>query len=461
MAGRGDASAKEWIAVRVQLGVPVLDAGYTLVPNLLLDHYEALGLTDGTALFVIRLLRQGTGGRKMSLDSPGTREHLQALQNQNLLSVRRWPDSVELRLDVLFHNLARLADWLADGGSPGDFRLEVPAEMLAGSESATERFDSAEFEAEMADVLAAFVAANRRLASPTEKEQIRNLAIRFDAAARAADEASNGPAWVMAALRFVVERNPEDSISVSDLEEALERRVAAAGDTAGPADQSATAVRQEVTARVRQMSAQEKEALETVVMAYRGISGRPPDDRLILTLMRLSEEYGPTWVLNAIHETGKVQQLISPEYVESILVRWRSEGHIPDASKPAESPPVTDPLLVRVVALYEQEIGPLTPQVRDQLLALTEEFQEVDRWRRAFAEAAKSNARNLRYVEAVLRKKGKKPARPARRTTARQRRGATREGAWTEEELDAARRESLSETPIDVEAFLDKETGAT
>jgi hypothetical protein len=233
MAGRGDASAKEWIAVRVRLGVPALDAGYTLVPNLLLDHYEALGLTDGTALFVIRLLRQGTGGREMSPDSPKTREYLQALQDRGLLSVRRWPDGVELRLDALFHNLARLADWLADGGSPDDFRLETPAEMLAGSESAMERFDSAEFEAEMADVLDAFVAANRRLASPAEKEQIRNLAIRFDAAARAADEASHGPAWVMAALRPLIERTHEDSVSVSDLEQILEQRPVCQGCSPG------------------------------------------------------------------------------------------------------------------------------------------------------------------------------------------------------------------------------------
>jgi DnaD/phage-associated family protein len=211
-------------------------------------------------------------------------------------------------------------------------------------------------------------------------------------------------------------------------------------------------------ARVQKMSPQEREALETVVMAYRGISGRPPDNRLILTLMQLSDAYGPAWVVNAIHETGKVQQLISPRYVESILMRWQSEGRIPAAPDAADAAPVTDPLLARVVALYEQEVGPLTLQVSEQLKALTEEFRDVDEWRRAFAEAAKSNARNLRYVEAVLRKKGKKPAPPARRSTARrQRRGNTREGVWTEEELEAVRREALSEEPIDVESLLGKE----
>jgi DnaD/phage-associated family protein len=454
MAGERDTPETDKSPIWVHLGVPILESGYTLVPNLLLDHYTTLGLTEGTALFVIRLLRQGADRRGALPDSPQTKDHLQALQDRGLLLVRRRPDGVELRLDVLFHNLMRLADWLAEGGTPDKFEIEVPEELLAAGESPIDRFGSAEFEAEVADVLAAFAAANQRATSPTEKEQVRNLAVRFDAAARRADEPSNGPAWVMAALRTALEQKPPGGVSVSDLERALERQ--AAGVEVAPSTSQATkAVRQQMTARVRKMSTHEKEALGTVVMAYKGIAGHPPNDQLVLTLMQLSDEYGPTWVLSAIHETGKVQQLISPEYVESILVRWRSEGRIPDASIATESKPVTDPLLARVTAMYEQEVGPLTPQVRGQLLALTEEFRDADEWAHAFAEAAKSNARNLRYVEAVLRKKGKKPTPATRRSTkSRGRRGAAREGVWTEEELEAARRESLGETPIDVESFL-------
>jgi DnaD/phage-associated family protein len=458
MAGKRDTPGMEGMSVRVRMGVPALEAGYTLVPNLLLDHYETLGLTEGTALFVIHLLRQGAEDRGTLPDSPRVREHLEALQDRGLLFVRRWPDGVELCLDSLFHNLARLATWLAGGGAPDDFKLQVPADMLTGAGRAMDHLGSDEFEAEVCDVLAAFAAANRRPASPAEKDQIRNLAARFDAAARAADEASNGAASVMAALRSVLDRKGVGRISVPDLEQTLEGRMSAAeSGAAEPAAQGVKAIRREVTARVRQMGSQEKEALETVIMAYRGISGRPLDDRLILTLMRLADEYGPTWVLNAIHETGKVQQLISPEYVESILLRWRSEGRIPGTPATAESLPVTDPLLARVVALYEQEVGQLTPQAQAQLLALTQEFRDVDEWQHAFAEAAKSNARNLRYVEAVLRKKGKKPTPSARRSAATRRRSGERAGVWTEEELDAARREALSEAPIDVESFLGEE----
>jgi hypothetical protein len=454
MAGKGDTPIKGEMAVRVRLGAPILETGYTLVPNLLLDHYETLGLTDSTAIFVIRLLRQGASHRGALPNSPQTREHLKALQGQGLISVRRWPDGIQVHLDALFHNLVRLADWLTEGHSPDDFKPEVPAEMLGGDEFETTRFDSAEFEAEMTDVLAAFAAANQRAASPAEKEQIHNLAVRFDAAARAAVEPSNGPAWVMAALRSALEQKSPGEISVLDLERALESRMS----TDGTATPTAKTVRREVSARVQKMGTQEKEALGTVLMAYRGVAGHPPDDRLVLTLMQWSDEYGLTWVLNAIHEAGKVQQLISPEYVESILMRWRSEGHIPGAPAAAKSPPLTDPLLVRVVALYEQEVAKLTPQTQAQLLALTQEFRDVDEWARAFAEAAKSNARSLRYVEAVLRKKGKKPAPASRRSIGSHRqRGAVRESAWTEEELEAARREALSEAPIDVESFLGEE----
>ena len=458
MAGKRDAPASEAMTFRVRLGVPVLDAGYTLVPNLLLDHYAALGLTDGTALFVIRLLRHELGNRGPLPDSPEAQAHLQALRDRGLLRVQRWPDRVELRLDALFHNLARLRHWLAQGQSPDDFKLEVPPELLSGSELITQHLDSPEFEAEVNDVLAVFAAANQRAASPAEKDQIRRLALRFDATARAADESSSGPAWVMAAIRSVLESRSQGNVSVSDLEQTLERRMAVPAGATGPADGEAKAVRREVMARARRMSAQEKEALETVITAYRGISGCPPNDQLILTLMDLSDKYGSTWVVSAILEVGKVQQLMSPEYVESILVRWQSEGRIPDRPATAEPEPVTDPLLARVTVMYEQEISPLTPQAGEQLKALTEEFQDVNEWQRAFAEAAKSNARNLRYVEAVLRKKGKKPAPTTHRSAKPHgRRGTRREGVWTEEELEAARRRALSQTPLDPQTFFEDE----
>lgn len=455
MASKPDALSTEEPTVWVRPGEPVLEAGYTLVPNLLLDHYETLGLTEGAALFAIRLLRQGLGKKTALPDSPQADQHMKTLRQRGLIHVQQWPDRIELRLDGLFHNLARLTEWLAKGHSPESFEPETPS--LPDEARLTGRLNSSEFEAEVTDVLIAFATANRRPASPAEKEEIRNLVVRYDSAARAAAEPSNGPAWVMAALRAALEDKKGQPIFVSDLEEALEKRMANKGP-AGPAQPGSKAVRRALMARIRKMSPHEKEALETVIMAYQRVAGQPAQDGPTLALIELADRYGATWVVSAIHETGKVQQLISPEYVESILLRWGSEGIIPGAPSPAKVLLDRDDVLKRVVALYEQEIGQLTHQVGQQLAALTEEFRDLDEWQRAFAEAAKSNARSLRYVEAVLRNKGKKTA-PKRQRQKTSRRGskATREGEWSDDELDAARREALSEKPIDIESLLGKE----
>ncbi|MFZ5915759.1 MAG: DnaD domain protein [Chloroflexota bacterium] len=438
----------------VRVGDPLWETGYTLAPNLLLDHYETLGLTEGTALFVIRLLRESSRQRSALADSPQTRKHLALLHERGLLRVRRWPDRIEFRLDGLWHNLRRLAEWLAQGHALADFEPQAAPAPTEQDRLLLDRFSSPEFEAEMADVLAAFAAANGRSASPTEKEHIRNLAMRFDAAACAAAEPSNGPAWIMAALRSVLERKAGEQIYVSDLEQAL------AGDREVAAGPEATdkAVRQRLMARIRQMTTQDKEALETVIMAYQQVAGQPAQDGPTLAMIELAETYGSTWVLNAIHETAKVQSLISPEYVASILMRWQSEGRIAGKAATAGPAPVIDPLLARVAALYEQEIGPLTPQTGEQLKALSEEFGEIDDWLRAFAEAARSNARNLRYVEAVLRKRGEKPATQKQTpSTSRRGRKGARAGVWTEEELEAARRKALNRTPLDPKTFFDEE----
>jgi DnaD/phage-associated family protein len=459
MANERDALSTEGTTVWVRLGEPALEAGYTLVPNLLLDHYETLGLTEGAALFVIRLLRRSQETKSALPDSPQADQHLETLRQCGLIHIRRWPDRIELRLDGLFYNLTRLADRLAQGLSPQDFEPKAPPRP--DDPSLAERLDSPEFEAELTDVLIAFATVNGRPASPREKEEIRHLTVRYDPAARVAAEPSNGPAWVMAALRAALEGKKGQPIFVSDLEAVLEKRMADAdaGGAVGTAQPESKAARRELIAHIRKMSPQEKEALETVIMAYQLVAGQPAQDGPTLALIELADEYGATWVVNAIHETGKVQQLISPEYVESILLRWWSEGTIPDRPPMAEVPLDEDDVLKRVVALYEQEIGQLSHQVGQQLAALTQEFRDLEAWQRAFAEAAKSNARNLRYVEAVLRNVGKKatPKRQPRKASRRRGGKATREGEWSDDELDAARREALSEKPIDIESLLGKE----
>jgi DnaD/phage-associated family protein len=55
-----------------------------------------------------------------------------------------------------------------------------------------------------------------------------------------------------------------------------------------------------------------------------------------------------------------------------------------------------------VFRLYEENIGPLTPIIADTLTELENEYS-ADWIAEAFQEALKSNVRNLRYIEAILK----------------------------------------------------------
>ena len=112
-----------------------------------------------------------------------------------------------------------------------------------------------------------------------------------------------------------------------------------------------------------------------------------------------------------------------------------------------------DPLLAQVMALYTQEIEPthpITPLVREQMIALVDEFPDLDWWQEGFRRMVKSGSRNLRRVVAILRERQEtgsweRPA-PARRPAddaARKpgRRPASRETKYAEEDLKRAREE--------------------
>jgi len=58
--------------------------------------------------------------------------------------------------------------------------------------------------------------------------------------------------------------------------------------------------------------------------------------------------------------------------------------------------------LPNIYRLYEENIGPLTPIIADSLSEIENEYSPE--WiEAAFQEAAKSNVRNLRYIEAILK----------------------------------------------------------
>ncbi|MCF6277143.1 MAG: DnaD domain protein [Anaerolineales bacterium] len=69
-------------------------------------------------------------------------------------------------------------------------------------------------------------------------------------------------------------------------------------------------------------------------------------------------------------------------------------------SKRNTSPPPARP---NIYQLYEENIGPLTPLIADSLKDAEEEYPEKV-LENAFAQAVKANARNWRYVEAILKR---------------------------------------------------------
>jgi DnaD/phage-associated family protein len=67
----------------------------------------------------------------------------------------------------------------------------------------------------------------------------------------------------------------------------------------------------------------------------------------------------------------------------------------------AEAEPLPPPPRSELFRLYEREIGPLTPMISDRLKAAERDYP-VDWFPLAFQEATTHNARNWKYIEAIL-----------------------------------------------------------
>ena len=128
----------------------LLEAGFTAIPNLLLQHYKELGLSDGQVLWVIHLLRfkwskaaphPRQGNIPMACSEATRRKYARELRAAGLLFTRRIyytnetapkPElagrlnALEYHLDSLFHNLIRLAR----SESPDTFEIELPSDVV-------------------------------------------------------------------------------------------------------------------------------------------------------------------------------------------------------------------------------------------------------------------------------------------------------------------------------------------
>ena len=142
-------------------------------------------------------------------------------------------------------------------------------------------------------------------------------------------------------------------------------------------------------------------------------------DLLVRLLGPEPEQADLTGLLTTIVGLGRRAAQVTPDLVETVVTGRMA---MPPLSETTEQPaepgpeprcpakcvlPDQDPVLGEVVRLYEAEVGAVTEGVARKLLALTEEYRDLGRWRRAFDAVVGSNVRRLDYLEACLENDGR------------------------------------------------------
>lgn len=133
-------------------GHDILEAGVAQIPNMLISHYQHLGLSDGQFTLLCHILSRkwtkdapypSITGIKMSANVDTRRRYVRDLRQKGLLFTSRlywtkedmdqypqaYPGRVRSNLwylGSLMHNLARMDRWLKEGNSPDTFQVEIP-----------------------------------------------------------------------------------------------------------------------------------------------------------------------------------------------------------------------------------------------------------------------------------------------------------------------------------------------
>lgn len=133
-------------------GHDVLEAGVAQIPNMLIQHYHHLGLSDGQFTLLCHILSRkwtkeapypSITGIRMSANVDTRRRYIRDLRQRGLLFTSRlywtkedmatnpiaYPGRVRSNLwylGSLLHNLARIDSWLKAGNSPESFQVEIP-----------------------------------------------------------------------------------------------------------------------------------------------------------------------------------------------------------------------------------------------------------------------------------------------------------------------------------------------
>jgi len=141
--------------LQVRFGDDLLEAGFTAVPNLFLNNYRDLGISDGAALWIVHLLKfrwtednpyPRRSSIPMNANQDTQKRYARQLRHLGLLFTRRiyWSKedappnphlvgtirALEYDLTSLFHNLVRISRWRSEGRPLDDFEIEIPQEIV-------------------------------------------------------------------------------------------------------------------------------------------------------------------------------------------------------------------------------------------------------------------------------------------------------------------------------------------
>jgi len=165
--------------------------------------------------------------------------------------------------------------------------------------------------------------------------------------------------------------------------------------------------------------------IEQIIRAvWEGATGRPvtPDEWRALESLIADHQVPSTRLLALI---PNLALRVGPQALTVDLLRAAALGDltVPGLDTPATISPATpptpkpdgDPVLAEVVAMYEAEIGIMSPLIAEELKALTAEIRDLGRWREAFRSAVAANVRRWSYVKACLQSDGRKPSTAAAR----------------------------------------------
>jgi hypothetical protein len=178
----------------------------------------------------------------------------------------------------------------------------------------------------------------------------------------------------------------------------------------------------------RPMTPEEWQILESLITDH-----QVPSTRLLALIPNLALRVGRDALSVDLLQAAALGDLVVPGLDASVP--------LPAPAPPLISPEAPqaggdrDPVLAEVVAMYEAEIGIMSPLIAEELKALTAEVRDMARWREAFRAAVAANVRRWSYVKACLQSDGRRPPTAAARQSGPGRARSVRARVVTPEEM--------------------------